>query len=86
MPLVLKVQTDLDDRSLKDAADKAQSLFEGIGSASGEMFTTGMQSALGRGGDIFASVSQAAESMGSSIEASAVVGAAGIAAIGFTVA
>jgi len=83
MPLSLKVQTELDDRSMKDAADKAQSLFEGIGSASGEMFTTGLQTALGRSGDIFASVSQAAESLGTGIESSALIGAAGIAGVTF---
>ena len=83
MPLSLKVQTELDDRSMKDTADKAQSLFEGLGSTSGEVFTTSLQSAIGRSGDIFANISTAAEQMGAGIESSALVGAAGIAGIGF---
>lgn len=83
MPLSLKVQTELDDRSMKDTADKAQSLFEGLGSTSGEVFTTSLQSAIGRSGDIFANISTAVEQMGAGIESSALVGAAGIAGIGF---
>jgi len=83
MPISLNVQTKLDDRSVKDASDKAQSLFDSIGQSAGDSFTEGLTQGMGRAGEIFDGVSQAATRMGGGIESAALLGAAGIAAVGY---
>ena len=82
MAIRLPVHVLLQDSSVKDVTDKATSLFEGLGSTSGAIFTEALQTSMGRTGDVFSNISAAAESMGTGIETSALLGAAGIAGIG----
>lgn len=82
MAIRLPVHVELQDGSVKDVSQQAQSLFEGLGSTSGEIFSQALQTSIGRAGDVFSNISTAAESMGTGIETSALIGAAGIAGIG----
>lgn len=82
MAIRLPVHVELQDSSVKDVSQQAQSLFEGLGSTSGEIFSQALQTSIGRAGDVFSNISTAAESMGTGIETSALIGAAGIAGIG----
>lgn len=85
MPLKLRVDTELDGRSLQDAQTQAESFFDIVGRGAGAQFVSGLNSgmmAAGGGGRMFSGIASAATSMGSEVAAGAAVAAAGLVAIG----
>lgn len=81
MPLALKVQTQLDERSTTDVRDQAQSLFDRVGGEAGEAFLGGLNRGIEGGGAGLAGISQAANSMSGVVSSAAGRAALGVGAI-----
>lgn len=81
MPLKLRVQPELDDRSLSDVQDKARSVFDALGPELGAGMSRGLTSELDKIGPSFVHLGTLAEGAMSGISVGAVAAAGGIAAI-----
>lgn len=81
MPLKLRVQPELDDRSLSDVQDKARSVFDALGPELGAGMSRGLTSELDKIGPSFVHLGTLAQGAMSDISVGAVAAAAGLAGI-----